>query len=292
MNMFIDRKSLGMTFFTKYPKITRWRLADVILCIILIGGNVAVYFFKPFERQFTINDVTISHPYAHHQRVNDTQLLVYSLIIPLSAIIFFSVLEVPRHRLYVLYVSVLGLFLSFSCNMLITSYLKNWISRCRPDFLERCVPREGLSRDVLYTAREACTTDNWDLLYEGYRSTPSGHSSESFAGLGYLYLWLSGQLLTENPSVGSWRKVLAFTPVMGAAVIACSRTQDYRHHFSDVVLGGIIGSFVAWWAYRRNFPSIYSHNSFKPHLSENSVSYDDNSLLPKLNDEEAISLSI
>ncbi|AET38675.1 bifunctional diacylglycerol diphosphate phosphatase/phosphatidate phosphatase Ecym_3174 [Eremothecium cymbalariae DBVPG len=290
--MGIDRLSFGFRVFAKYGVLKKWRVTDVILCLILFGVNIPIYLAKPFQRQFTVNDLTILHPYAEHQRVGDWELIAYSFVIPFGVILLLSlVLSDSRHRFYIMYISLLGLFLSYLSNMLITNYLKNWIGRCRPDFIARCQPREGLQNDVLYTA-DVCTTANEDRLMDGFRTTPSGHSSQSFAGLGYLFLWLSGQLLTEKPLVGSWRKAVAFIPVMGAAIIALSRTQDYRHHFVDVILGSLLGMWFAWWAYRRNFPPIDSRVPFKPLLDNSDVELESEELPPKSVDEEMAPLTL
>ncbi|AAS50282.1 AAL084Wp [Eremothecium gossypii ATCC 10895] len=289
--MAVDRVTLSIPKFKKQDLLEKWRFTDVLFCIALVGANVGVYFAKPFERQFTINDITLSHPFAQVQRVNDAMLVVYSFVVPLAVIIVVSLLFAdPSHRYYLLYISVLGLFLSFLSDMIITNYIKNWIGRCRPDFLERCMPREGLEKDVLYGI-EVCTTTDTDRLLEGFRTTPSGHSSESFAGLGYLFLWLSGQLLTESPAVGAWRKAVAFIPLMAAAVIALSRTQDYRHHFVDVILGSILGMWIAWWSYRRNFPAIQSYVPFKPLLDNSDVGLLNAPMLPRSVDEEMAPLN-
>ena len=60
----------------------KWRLEDVFLLIIMILLNYPVYYQQPFERQFYINDLTISHPYATTERVNNNMLFVYSFIVP------------------------------------------------------------------------------------------------------------------------------------------------------------------------------------------------------------------
>lgn len=270
--MNVNRLTFGLSsssFFNRSPK---WRLGDVLVLLIAVMVSYPVYYQEPFQRQFTINDLTLSHPYASHQRVSDTMLFVYSFIIPLVAImVVVAIFGDPKHRMYLLYISILGLCLSVSLTTLFTDFIKNWIGRLRPDFLERCRPKKGLPIDTLFHASDVCTTDNRERLLDGFRTTPSGHSSESFAGLGYFYLWFCGQMLTEVQRTGIWRKIVAFIPLLGASLIALSRTQDYRHHFIDVILGSVLGYLIAHFTYSRYFPPISSPIPFKPLLDDSDV---------------------
>lgn len=272
----MNRVTLGMDRLgtQRYNLLQKWRVSDLFFLVLAFVINIPVARFKPFERQFYVNDLSISHPYASPQTVNNSQLMVYTIAVPVVTITLFTlILADKRHKYYVWYISLLGLLLGITYTNLLTDYLKNWIGRLRPDFLSRCIPKEGTPKNVLVYAKDVCTTTNSERLYDGFRTTPSGHSSESFAGLGYLYMWLCGQLLTEYPTSGSWRKVVALMPLVGATLIALSRTQDYRHHFVDVIIGSVLGFIIAWWSYRRNFPSIYDtkNHCFKPLLDDSEV---------------------
>lgn len=279
--MAVDRITLGLDNFSVYPVFVKWRIGDVILIpIVFLINSYVFYISYPFERQFVINDVTINHPFTEHERVPNEVNMIYSLAIPVVIIVIVtSLLGDPRHKLYLGYISILGLFVSFFVNELFTDALKNWIGRHRPDFIARCIPKADAPRDVLVFAKDVCTTKDLLRLADGFRTTPSGHSSSAFSGLGYLSLWLMGQLLTEHPLTGSWRKVVAAVPLLGAALIAISRTEDYRHHFVDVILGSMLGFTVAYWSYRRNFPELSSNASFKPYLDDSDVKAVENAII-------------
>ena len=64
----------------------------------------------------------------------------------------------------------------------------------------------------------------------------------SFAGLGYLTFYLAGKLHIFDKKGHTYKSLLTTLPLIGAALIAISRTQDYRHHWQDITVGGLIGT--------------------------------------------------
>ncbi|KAK6465949.1 diacylglycerol pyrophosphate phosphatase [Scheffersomyces coipomensis] len=253
--------------YTNLPFLIKWRLTDVILVAVLVGSYLAMYNVQPFQRQFYVGDLSISHPFAERERVNGAELFLYAIWTPFTVILASSLIFTkPKYKIYNTYIALLGLFLSCFTTSVLTDILKNFIGRHRPDFLARCIPKEGTPLDVLVYAKDVCTTTNVSRLMDGFRTTPSGHSSLSFAGLFYTTLYLLGQLVATNELVGNWRTILSFIPTLGASLIALSRTEDYRHHFVDVCIGSLIGLVIASWSYFRLFPSLYSSRSYYPKI--------------------------
>ncbi|KAF5209327.1 hypothetical protein E0198_004604 [Clavispora lusitaniae] len=148
----------------------------------------------PFFRQFRLDDASLQHPFAYHERVSDTKL-----------------------------------------------YL--------PDFLARCGAKAGTPVAEFVTV-EVCTAPLGSMyLADGMKSTPSGHSSVAFAAMFYVFLWLGAEGRLPGPF---WLTEFVRTaPLAVAAYIALSRTQDYRHHFKDIVLGSAIGVGGAWLMYKK-----------------------------------------
>lgn len=162
----------------------------------------------------------------------------------------FNLARVSKKQVHLIHTSILGLVFSISISTAITVVLKNWIGRPRPDFLARCAPdpKKLLAGQNTYGV-EVCTGD-WALVMEGLRSTPSGHSSLSFAALHYIVLWLNAQLDVMGNGSPIWKLVLCTSPDWLAVWVAITRTQDYRHHLADVVAGGLLGIAVChavWW---------------------------------------------
>lgn len=54
-------------------------------------------------------------------------------------------------------------------------------------------------------------------------------------------------------------------------MLLLSRTQDYRHHFADIILGSFLGITFAWWSYHHYFNTLVSEDSDKPILDEGST---------------------
>lgn len=69
-------------------------------------------------------------------------------------------------------VAVLGLSLAVSSTYLVTSMLKIYIGKLRPDFLARCKP--DVQRSSVWSV---ICTGNEDIIIAGRKSMPSGHTS-------------------------------------------------------------------------------------------------------------------
>lgn len=69
---------------------------------------------------------------------------------------------------------------------------------------------------------ECCSTA------DSQQSFPSGHSSLSFAGLGFLSFYLAGKMHIWHPHGHRNRAWVALSPLLGAIMVAISRTEDNR----------------------------------------------------------------
>ncbi|KAJ3328916.1 hypothetical protein HDU76_009036 [Blyttiomyces sp. JEL0837] len=166
-----------------------------------------------------------------------------------------------------------GLLLAGSVTKFVTDLTKKWAGRLRPDFLSRC---------SWNAATQLCTGDP-ALVTDGRQSFPSGHSSLSWTGCTFLALYLfavfevwpvisfsKGPLLPISmgyvhvtshgsgtyPNTGrAWRFALAFAPLLVSTYVAISRTQQYVHHPTDVIAGGVLGIFIAWGVHLSRIPA-------------------------------------
>lgn len=213
---------------------------------------------QPFDRQFRLDDSSLQHPFAHVERVSDNQLYVYCSLLPTAVVCvvqFIRARLVPNKAgkdttlgLNATNITLLGLWVSVVGAACVTDILKVWIARPRPDFLERCGAVQGTPLNAFVTSKVCSAPLGYGYLSDGLKSTPLGHLSMAFAGLFYITLWLGrhGKIpgLTAISTL-----ILRTLPTLLASYIALSRTQDYRHHFFDVLLGLIIGVLFAWGSY-------------------------------------------
>lgn len=212
--------------------------------------------------------------------------VLYAGALPLAAILAINLVLV-RASLHKHHVSLLGLLIALVLTSFLTDTVKNAVGRPRPDLIARCKPAPGTRGDVL-VGIEVCTETRHHVLHDGWRSFPSGHSSFSFAGLGYLTLFLAGQTRlfvvggnaarnkNDDGDDGEQdkaiyargdlaRALLCLAPLLGAAMIAISRCQDYRHDVYDVCTGALLGYVVAYWSYRRYWPRLSSWHCSEPY---------------------------
>ncbi|KAH8882236.1 PAP2-domain-containing protein [Thozetella sp. PMI_491] len=262
-----------------------WRksyASDYVGFALLVTAYLLIQFFiEPFHRMFTLSDLRIAFPHAEHERVPLALDFVYAVFIPLGVLLLYNVVSGASPHKH--HVTILGMVISLILSAVLTDVVKNMVGRPRPDLLARCKPAPGTPTDILVTI-DVCTETHPHTLQDGWRSFPSGHSSFSFAGLGYLSLFFAGQMRIFAHSSGSGserstlgehaekvvrgdllRALLCLGPLLGATMIAISRCQDYRHDVYDVVIGSLLGWTVTYWSYRRHWPRLSSSRSEEPY---------------------------
>jgi membrane-associated phospholipid phosphatase len=176
----------------------------VIIAIAALAGGWE--YVEPFKRPFSPVDLTISYPFQTSEMIPTWLLVLCSLIAPAAIIMVVCLVFVPgptaergtpksliwRKKLWEWNTGWMGLALSLATAFLITQGMKNLFGKPRPDLLARCQPdlsADSIRRNavnlvgevfdpawVLVTA-DICQTSNNDLLKDGFKSFPSGHSS-------------------------------------------------------------------------------------------------------------------
>ncbi|VBB29078.1 unnamed protein product [Acanthocheilonema viteae] len=197
---------------------------------------------------------------------------------------------VPRLivRLYVFF----GYFLlGVIFNQLMVDIAKYTIGRHRPHFIAVCKPkhmeiqhiaiggspsnrtlafRRGFETCPIntheYITDFECTGTDKYLLHESMLSFYSGHSAFSFYVAWYVALYLQARLYRPlfSPLL---LPVIQFALFGGAAFVAFTRVSNYKHHWSDVLVGALFGSaigiivalFVAKVFSRREIPLCDAH---------------------------------
>ncbi|XP_071848631.1 phospholipid phosphatase 1-like [Apostichopus japonicus] len=131
--------------------------------------------------------------------------------------------------------------------MAVTDVIKNVVGRLRPHFFSVCQMElfpenctDGIQN--FYITDDVCNAPE-DVIYEARRSFPSGHSSASVYCMVYLAVYLQSRW--QSRSLMYIRPMTQIVALMLATYTCLSRVSDYKHHWSDVFAGAIIGTFVA-----------------------------------------------
>jgi membrane-associated phospholipid phosphatase len=198
---------------------------DWVIIIVAAGVGAVFSSVTPNKRPFSLNNAEISFPYLEKEKISTITLALCSLLAPAAIISLVCLFLVPgptaskstpnaliwRRKLWEWHTGWLGLGLSLAAAFLITNGMKNLFGKPRPDLLSRCVP------DVLNIVNHTvggfpnalegfnvvsatiCQQTDKDILDDGFRSFPSGHSSFSAAGLIYVSLFLASKLAITIP---------------------------------------------------------------------------------------------
>jgi len=158
-------------------------------------------------------------------------------------------LRIPRFVVEMVHVIAIFIF-GAGCSQLATDCGKYSIGRLRPHFIDMCQPKDletlcSSGRAVLhqYITNYTCTGTDLHGIKDSRLSFPSGHSSFSAYTMLYLALYLQSRMTWS----GSYmlRPLLQTGALMLAWLTGLSRVSDYKHHWSDVLSGFLIGSIAA-----------------------------------------------
>ncbi|KAJ4414419.1 hypothetical protein N0V82_007926 [Gnomoniopsis sp. IMI 355080] len=226
-------------------------------CIILVLLGVSLYLDKhePNHHPFSLEDPNISFPFTEHETVPPWLLVTLSAGLPIVVIPIISLIFIPGHtvppgtpksliwkrKLWELHVGWLGFALSIASTWFITNSTKNLLGKPRPDFLARCNPDIANWTDFIVggvdvgngfqrlVSAEICQGVEGRDLQDGFRSYPSGHSSSSMAGLGYLSLFIASKFAITFPFLAPGNPALtvaAFPSRSGANAPAAAADEQ------------------------------------------------------------------
>ncbi|TGO48624.1 hypothetical protein BCON_0235g00230 [Botryotinia convoluta] len=197
---------------------------DWVICIVAAALGAVFNYQTPNKRPFSLVDPDISYPHQNHEKVPSSLLAVLAFVVPALVILLVTLTLVPgptvpksvpkaliwKRKLWELHASWLGLALSCALAFVITSGMKNLFGRPRPDLISRCIPDvENIAKwavgggdrpeGIVLVQAGICQQTDSEMLNDGFRSYPSGHSSFSSSGLVYLSLFLASKLALSVP---------------------------------------------------------------------------------------------
>lgn len=241
------------------PRVGYQLWLEVIIRVVLGTVFVVLDFSEPFQRKIQPEELWLYKNPRTKSYVPSFLLWPIAFLIPPFVILLVNLIRRYKTDMEQ---AILGVTLALALNGVITNIIKLTVGRPRPDYFWRCFPDGKMNVDL------KCSGSRDDVI-EGLKSFPSGHSSFSFASMGYVSLYLLGkfQVFTIHGRGQSWRLLIAFTPLMFALIIALSRTCDYHHHWQDVFVGSALGFLLAWLSYHQYYPSLSHPNCALPYTS-------------------------
>ncbi|XP_011038739.1 PREDICTED: putative lipid phosphate phosphatase 3, chloroplastic [Populus euphratica] len=240
-------------------KLARDHMHDWLILLLLVVIEVILYLIHPFYR-FVGKDMMTDLKYPLKENTVPVWTVpLYAVLLPVAV---FLLVYIRRKDVYDLHHSILGLLFSVLITAVITDAIKNAVGRPRPDFFWRCFP-DG--KDLYDRWGNVICHGKGSVVKEGHKSFPSGHTSWSFAGLGFLSLYLSGKIKAFDRKGHVAKLCIVFLPLLAASLVAISRVDDYWHHWQDVFAGGLLGLVVATFCYAQFFPPPYTDEGWGPY---------------------------
>lgn len=191
-------------------------------------------------------------------------------VIPIAVFLFMNIVRI--RSFWDMNNAVIGLLYSLITAAVFQVFLKWLIGGLRPHFLDVCKPdislasnapgvvgsgMNGAGYGTIYYTREICTGDI-NEIDDSLESFPSGHTTAAYAGFVFLYLYLNAKLkIFSNYHPAMWKLIVLYAPILGATLIGGALTIDEFHNWYDIVAGGIIGTVMAFSAYRMVYASIW-----------------------------------
>ncbi|KAH7356231.1 phosphatidic acid phosphatase type 2/haloperoxidase [Pyrenochaeta sp. MPI-SDFR-AT-0127] len=275
----------GPASWNTRPTFGQWIKAtalDIITMAIMGAIGLGVYFADPApSRSFPVifQDGEIVYPeYAYPLRREIVPIWAAALMAFFIPFLVFLIVQIRARSFWDLNNATIGLLYSLISAAVFQVFIKWLIGGFRPHFLAVCKPviPEGLGfggndngvetgtngnvgngyRQIMFD-RSICTGDKKEIN-DSLESMPSGHSTAAFAGFVFLYLYLNAKLkVFSNYHPAMWKLIALYAPLLGACLIAGALTIDKFHHVGDIIVGGLIGTAMAFSSFRMVYASVW-----------------------------------
>ncbi|RYP02248.1 hypothetical protein DL764_005890 [Monosporascus ibericus] len=248
---------------------------DIVMMACMGALGLGIYMARPAaNRSFAVTfaDGEIVYPeFAYPLRKEIIPIWLAAFLASVVPIVIFLLMQIRVRSFWDVNNAVVGLLYSLITAAVFQVFIKWLIGGLRPHFLEICKPDVGLARGAaaagegynkagfreLYYTREICTGDETQIN-DALESFPSGHTTAAFAGFVYLYLYLNAKLkVFANYHAPMWKLVVLYMPILTATLIGGALTVDKFHNWYDVFAGAVIGTAMAFSAYRMCYAAIW-----------------------------------
>lgn len=227
---------------------------------------------SPYKRGFFCDDESLKHPF-HDSTVRSWMLYIIGLVLPGGLICGTEIIQSrlnkapPKIKLQIFGRSIptwmanvyrqIGIFaFGAAAQQLTTDIAKYTIGRLRPHFFSVCNPIMPDEYGIYatncshpmnfgrYIEDFRCLEDSGNRLLKEMRlSFPSGHSSFSMYTMLYCAIYLQTRMTWKGSKL--FKHFLQYILLAMTWFTCMSRVSDYKHHWSDVLAGALIGATFA-----------------------------------------------
>ncbi|XP_015231722.1 PREDICTED: lipid phosphate phosphohydrolase 2-like [Cyprinodon variegatus] len=227
----------------------RLYVAMDVICVLVasLPSIILTIRFKPYQRGIYCDDESIMYP-LKPDTITHTMMAVITICFTVVIISSGEAYLVYKRMVYsnssfnqyvaALY-KVVGTFLfGATVSQSLTDIAKFTIGRPRPNFMAVCAPKVCTG----YMLEINCTGHLHDVT-ESRLSFYSGHSSFGMYCTLFLALYVQARLVAKWARL--LRPTIQFFLVAFAVYVGYTRVSDYKHHWSDVLVGLLQGALVA-----------------------------------------------
>ncbi|KAB7507842.1 Phospholipid phosphatase 1, partial [Armadillidium nasatum] len=227
--------------------------------VVLLLSFTGVIF--PHNTYIQCNDPSISHDY-YKDTISVAALISISIIVPFLVMVIVEWINFlhrpipsPFKRSFKRSYSLFSwYFIGNLFSLCIVEILKSTVSEPRPNFMSTCSP--NLTEEVckhqyvvrwIHITYENCTNPmklSHVRLLDTMKSFPSGHASISVFTALFMTIYTHERVKTAwSELLPMWLNLIWW---IWASVCSASRVWDKKHHWWDVIVGGIIGVVISY----------------------------------------------
>ncbi|KAJ8419030.1 hypothetical protein AAFF_G00005290 [Aldrovandia affinis] len=220
-----------------------------VLCVVVaaLPFVIMTIVFRPYQRGVYCDDESIRYPLkpdtiTHGMLAAVTISCTVIIISSGEAYLVYSK-RIRSNSDFNQYVAalykVVGTFMfGAAVSQSLTDLAKFTIGRPRPNFMAVCAPKvcKGYMLQINCTGNPRAVTESRLSFY-------SGHSSFGMYCMLFLALYVQARLVAKWARL--LRPTIQFFLVAFAVYVGYTRVSDYKHHWSDVLVGFLQGALIA-----------------------------------------------
>jgi membrane-associated phospholipid phosphatase len=265
-----------MTTRPRFGQWLKYTWLDIVTMAAMGALGLGIYNAHPAPtRSFavTFSDGEVVYPqFAYPLRREIVPIWAAALLASLVPIFVILCMQVRIRSFWDANNAIIGLLYALISAAVFQVFIKWLIGGLRPHFLDVCKPDVSLASNgagvvgagynaagfkQIYYTRQICTGDI-NKIDDSLESMPSGHTTAAFAGFVFLYLYLNAKLkVFSNYHPSMWKLIAVYAPILGACLIGGALTIDAFHNWYDCLAGAVIGTVMAFSAYRMCYAAVW-----------------------------------